>query len=253
MKIHLVQNAPTLSRNNLSAHKEHIDKARSERVDLVLFPELSLSGYKLMDSVYEMAYTKSELQEIAACSDRIDIALGCALREDNKIYNAALYFSDGEIRHIHRKKMLPNYGMFEEARYYFAGNMLESFKAGEKRLMMLICEDLWSGGNIDKIATEKPDLVLVLSNSPARDFRDEGLLIQEQWTALLKTAAILTGAYVVFANRVGFEDGIGFWGGSCIVSPQGEVEHQLPLFETAEQPFELDNNLSRTRQYILRH
>jgi len=117
---------------------------------------------------------------------------------------------------------------------------------------MIVCEDLWRSSTIDVIATEKPDIVYVIANSPARDF-DEGMLgIEKQWTRLLSTTAILSGAHVIFVNRVGFEDGLGFWGGSKIIAPSGKILHEAALFEREQLIAKVDRNLSLVQKYLLR-
>ncbi|MEA3228925.1 MAG: nitrilase-related carbon-nitrogen hydrolase, partial [Campylobacterota bacterium] len=132
------------------------------------------------------------------------------------------------------------YGMFEEARYFSAGDIFEGFETHLGKVSMLVCEDLWHAGVHHQLFEENPDYIIALVASPARGFEDDGLLIQDQWYALLKSVALHCDAKVVFVNRVGFEDGLGFWGGSCIVDRDARVVHKLPHFETLTKTFNID-------------
>ncbi len=254
MKITLSQISPKLSRDNLDLHKEQIDQAKKAGASAVVFPELSMSGYMLMDAVYEDAFSLDEFDEFKDLSRDIDIVIGAVTKERDRIYNSALYFSGGELLSVHHKNNLPTYGMFQEARFFFKGDGVESFESGFGRSMVVVCEDLWSSKNIDIIALNRPDILFVIANSPSRDFADEGYLgIEKQWERILSTTAILSGAYVVFCNRVGFEDGLGFWGGSMVIDPSGKKREQAKLFERELLVVELDHNLSSTQKYLLRH
>jgi predicted amidohydrolase len=252
MKLTLAQISPKLSqkRENISLHKNIILKSND---DVVVFPELSLSGYLLMDRVYDDAYSLSELEVFKELSKEKDIVLGAPLKSEHRVFNSALYFSDGEIKHIHYKNNLPNYGMFEEARFFFKGSELESFDTKFGKACMVVCEDLWSSKNIDKICQLKPDIVYVIANSPARGFIDDGLEIEKKWKSILKTTSILSGANTIFVNRVGFEDGLGFWGGSMIVGADGIVKKQLDFFDEKIESFPLERNLSQMQKYMLRN
>jgi predicted amidohydrolase len=252
MRVALSQISPKLSKENLPLHERSVKEVIG-KADVVVFPELSMSGYMLMDSVYEDAFYLSELSAFEELSKEIDIIIGAVTKEGHKIYNSALYYGEGALKSIHHKNNLPNYGMFQEARFFFSGEGVESFETRFGEAMMIVCEDLWSSKMIDKIATIKPDILYVIANSPSREFSDEGVLgIEKKWRRLLSTAAILSGAYVVFVNRVGFEDGLGFWGGSMVINPNGRVESKAELFERETIIADLDHNLSSIQKYMLR-
>jgi len=251
MKIVLAQIDVRLNRTNLKLHIEIIKK--NLRADVIVFPELSLSGYMLQDKVYEDAYTLDELTALEELSKDIDIIVGAAIRASGKILNSALYFSKGELLHRHDKMYLPNYGMFEEARFYSNGEKLSSFEVDGSTVSMVVCEDLWRADVIAKISTLSPKVLYVLSNSPARGFTDDGLKISQQWQAILKTTAMLSHCHVIFVNRVGFEDGLGFWGGSLVVTPQGEIECSLELFKESIKEIELDHSLHQIERLIIKH
>ncbi len=229
MNIVLAQIDIRLNRTNLKRHVEIIKQ--NSFADVVVFPELSLNGYMLQDRVYEDSYTIRELAVLNELSKDVDIIVGAAIKSDNRIFNSALYFSDKELIHRHDKIHLPNYGMFEEARFYDRGYKIESFKTKYGSAVMVICEDLWKADTISELAKLDFKILYVLSNSPAREFNDEGIKIADQWYSILKTVAILNGCYAVFINRVGFEDGLGFWGGSIIVNPNGDILNSFELFD----------------------
>ena len=238
MRITLAQTSPKLNRSNLG---EIIDivKTNMRDSDLIVFPELALNGYLLQDKLYEDAWILDELQELQELSKNIDVVVGAALRDLDVFRNAALYFSKGKLLSQHNKVHLPNYGMFEEARYFNAGNKFESFRLKEKKISMLVCEDLWHKSVHHDLIKENPDLIIALVASPARGFNNDGLVIQKQWYEIIQTVAKECNAKLIFVNRVGFEDGLGFWGGSAIVSENAEIIHQLPNYEKLIQTFEI--------------
>lgn len=249
MTITLVQNAPRLNRSNLQAAVATAEEVAAVS-DVVVFPELALNGYLLQDKVYEDAWNVDELGSLAALSTACDIVIGAALKENGRTYNAGLYFSGGELKHVHRKLHLPNYGMFEEARYFFKGECIEAFETTFGRCVTLVCEDLWRAQTMADVRALKPEFVYVIANSPARGFEEDGLVIEGQWDALLKSLAQLANAYVVFVNRVGFEDGLGFWGGSRVITPQGTAEMTLPLFEEAIVDITPDHRLHDVQKWL---
>lgn len=249
MTLTLVQNAPRLNRTNFGTSLELIGRYAPES-DVIVFPELSLNGYLLQDKVYEDAWRLDELRPFEDASRDCDLVIGAALKENGRTYNAALYYRQGALLHLHKKLHLPNYGMFEEARYFFKGEKVEVFKTAFGRCVMLVCEDLWRAQTMADVSALKPEFIYVIANSPARGFDDEGLDIEGQWVALLRSLAQLSNAYVVFVNRVGFEDGLGFWGGSRVITPRGGTEAVLPLFEEAVVSVTPDHRLHDVEKWL---
>ena len=244
MKIALAQIRPKLSCDNLNKHIEFIEKTDA---DLVVFPELSMNGYKIKDALLEDSF---DVEFFKSMTFTKDVVFGAAIKKEGKIYNSALYL-DRELK-IHNKVHLPTYGVFEEGRFFFAGEGFSIFNTKFGKTCMFVCEDVFSGDAINFVSHTKPDLIIVIAASPAREFNDGKLLIEEQWDALLKSMAILSGAYVLFCNRVGFEDGLGFWGGSRVVNPKGETEVKARYFEEELIECELNHNLTITQKYFLR-
>jgi len=244
MKIALAQIRPKLSPDNLDKHVEFIKKSTA---DLVVFPELSMNGYKVKDALLEDSF---ELDFFKTLLFDKDVVLGAAIKDSGKIYNSAIYI--GDEMHVHNKVHLPTYGVFEEGRFFFKGNGFSTFETKFGKTSMFVCEDVFSGKAIEFASREKPDLIIVIAASPAREFKDNKLLIEEHWEAILKNMAILSGGYVAFCNRVGFEDGLGFWGKSKVINPKGEIEVEAKYFDEDLVECELSHNLTYTQKYFLR-
>jgi predicted amidohydrolase len=143
--------------------------------------------------------------------------------------------------------------MFEEGRYFASGNEIKGFDTDHGKAVMVVCEDVWRVETLSALAQCDPDVIYVLAASPARDFSENGLLIERQWDALLKACALLTHAYVVFVNRVGFEDGLGFWCGSRVITPLGESEQLLALLDAQEKMVPLNHTRQKLQRYIVKH
>jgi len=238
MKITLVQFSPKLNRSNLDTICDIVEKYKRVS-DLIVFPELALSGYLLQDKLLEDAWDIEEFDELKKLSQFVDIAVGGAIKDNGDFRNSALYFSSGKLVSKHYKLHLPNYGMFEEARYFKAGDVFESFKLAHAKVSMVVCEDLWHEEIHHDLMKEDPDLIIALVASPARGFIDDGLQIEEKWYSIIKTVASECRAKLIFVNRVGFEDGLGFWGGSCIVNENGNLIAKLPYFEDIIKTIEI--------------
>ena len=238
MRITLAQIAPKLNRSNLQEAISIISAYKDES-DLIVFPELSLNGYMLQDKLYEDAWLIDELNIFKDLSLDIDIVVGAAIRDGDNFRNAALYFSKGKLLSNHYKVHLPNYGMFEEARYFLAGDVFESFLNNELKISMVVCEDLWHKSVHKDLINENPNYIIALVASPARGFGDDGLEIEDKWYEIVKSVAKECKAKLIFVNRVGFEDGLGFWGGSCIVDENAQIIHKLPRYEKIVKTFEI--------------
>jgi len=232
-RLALAQCAPALGdlKDNLDLHLELTQQAITEGADMVVFPELSLTGYFLKDLVPEVAMTLDDarLAPLIELSKRIDIATGVVLKsEDFRYYNAALYLSGGEVKHVHRKVYLPTYGMFDEQRYFAPGDRIRAFDVAGVRAGMLVCEDMWHLSSPYLLFVQGVSLLLCISSSPGR-----GVLANADadvapgsvgsWNDLLQTVAEYTTSYVAYVNRLGYEDGVNFWGGSCVFGPDGQM------------------------------
>jgi len=211
---------------NLAMYEERVRAARAAGAALVVFPELSLTGYFLKDMVSTVALRLDapEVNRLRALSRGGALLAGLVEETpDYRFYNSAVYFEDGEITAVHRKVYLPTYGLFDEGRYFARGECLRAFDTQLGRAATLICEDMWHPSTVYVAALDGALTVFCPSTSPLRGISDG----QEQdnnaryWELLNATYAQTFSLFIVYANRVGFEDGVGFWGGSEIVDPNG--------------------------------
>ncbi len=241
---------------NLDRHLEIIAQAREQQIDLLVFPELSLTGYYLKDLVPTVARPADTadpvLGRLAEESRDMDIVVGF-IEEDrrHRFYVAAAYLSAGHLIHVHRKVYLPTYGMFDEGRYVAPGQSIRAFDTRFGRAGLLICEDFWHLSPPYLLWLDGADLLIHISSSPGRglDHPETGRLSSMRFVEEINRAyaAALT-TFVIHVNRVGFEDGVNFWGGSFCVGPDGEVLTQAPYFEETFTTAKLDlTELRRVR------
>lgn len=220
--------------DNLTTIKGEIVKARKAGADLIVFPELALSGYFLKDLVPEAALRidSPEIQQLIELSRSISIAIGFVEEtNDYHFFNSALYLEDGAIRHLHRKVYLPTYGLFDEQRYLARGGSFRAFDTKLGRFGILICEDMWHLSASYILAMDGATTLICLSSSPARGIEGDSLGSASAWQKLVSTTAMFLNCRVLYSNRVGFEDGVNFWGGSEYVAPSGESVVRGSLFE----------------------
>jgi len=238
LRIALAQVEPALGDlpANVALHLKTAREAIRRGARLLLFPELSLTGYLLQDLVADVALRLDDapaLRPLLALSRRIAMAVGLVEETaGHRYHNSALFLEGGRIRHVHRKVYLPTYGMFDEGRYFAAGDRLQAFPTSLGRMGMLICEDFWHPSNAVVLAHDGADYLLVLSNSPTEGIdKEKGLRSLETWKDLVKVTAQIQTQFVAWVNRVGFEDGINFGGGSCVIDPFGRTVAEARLLE----------------------
>ncbi len=211
--------------DNLSLVEAAVERGINERAELIIFPELALTGYFLKDLVPDVALSLDapEIARLVDLSRHIAIAVGLVeVTRDYRFYNTALYLEDGAIRHVHRKVYLPTYGLFDEQRYLARGDRFRAFDSKFGRLGMLICEDMWHLSAPYILAMDGATTLLCLSSSPGRGIStDDNLGSTGAWQRLTATVATFLNARVLYCNRVGYEDGVNFWGGSEVVGPAG--------------------------------
>lgn len=238
MTVRLVQMEPRLGdvAANLDFHCAAAEQAVADGVSLVIFPELSLAGYYLRDLVPDVALplTSPVLARLAALSERTDIVAGFVEEADDySYYTAQAYFSAGRLHHVHRKVYLPNYGMFEEGRYFTAGRRIRSFDTRWGRVGLLVCEDLWHPSAPYILSQDGMHYLIACAASPGRGVGDTGLGTATTYGSMLRAYAELLQVHVLFCNRVGWEEGVSFWGGSRAVGPDGSLVACAPEFEAA--------------------
>jgi len=234
LRVALAQIAPRLGNleANLALHLDRIEAASKAAAQLVVFPELSLTGYHLGDQVPDLALSLDAplLREIQDASRDIDIVVGFV--EDgagHRFHNAAAYFSAGTLVHVHRKVYLPTYGMFQEGREFARGARLRAFDTPHGPAGILICEDLWHLTSSWILAHQGAEIVITVGNGPTRGTRPgEGITSIAVWRDLLRAQARFHTSYSVFVNRVGCEDGLTFGGASMVVDPFGRILAESP-------------------------
>jgi len=239
---------------NLATHLDYINRAREEGVDIIIFPELSMTGYQVQDLVPEVAMTATTddkyFKAFIEASQDIDIMVGFVHRDTrNRFFIANAYLSEGKVVHIHHKLYLPTYAMFDEQRYFAQGNSVRAFDTRFGRMGMLICEDFWHMSPPYLLWMDGADVILLNSASPGRGLDEGDRLMGSRWVELANQAygSMLT-SYIVHVNRVGYEDGKVFWGGSSIIDPDGEFMTESIYYDETLLIQEVDlNQLHRTR------
>jgi NAD+ synthase (glutamine-hydrolysing) len=255
LRIALAQIAPRLGalEANLEGHRELLDDARAKGSDLVVFPELGLTGYLLQDLAAEVAMRLDDprLAALAAATDGLSAVISFVEESaDHRLFIAAGLFEDGELRHVHRKLYLPTYGLFDERRFFAQGDGL---RATPSRLGagigIGICEDFWHLTVPQLLALDGAQILVNISSSPGRDLaatNEVGLGTATSWRTLMRTYAQLTTSFVIFCNRVGVEESISFWGGSEVIAPSGRAVFSAPLYD--EGLFTVDIALQDVRR-----
>ena len=261
VRIAVAQCAPALGafERNLRMHLERIETARAAGARLVVFPELSLTGYYLKDLANDVACASDDarLAPLAAASRGIDVVAGFVERTaDGMVHIASGHWSQGAVTHVHRKVYPPTYGIFDDGRYFARGERFDTFASAVGTAGVAICEDAWHMSTPYLYAIRGAQVLLYVSASPGRGVAEGGDLGTAESCRLMDAfyASYLT-MYVVFANRVGTEDGIAFWGGSEVVAPDGTVVARAPEFDEHLLLAEIDPALAareRARNPLLR-
>ena len=240
LRVALAQIAPTLGRfdENLARHHALIEEARDRGAGLVVFPELGLTGYLLQDLAAEVAIRLDDarLAGLAAATKDLSVVVSFVEESgDHRLFIAAALLEDGRLRHVHRKLFLPTYGLFDERRFFAAGDLL---RATPSRLGvgvgLAVCEDFWHLTVPQLLALDGAQILINVSSSPGRDLaatNEVGLGTATSWRTLMRTYAQLTTSVVVFCNRVGVDESISFWGGSEVIAPSGQPLFSAPMFE----------------------
>ena len=239
-RIALAQIAPKIGAldDNLARHRDLIEEARGQGADLVVFPELGLTGYQLQDLAAEVAMRLDDPRLAALAATTRDLSAVVSFVEesaDHRLFIAAALLEDGELRHVHRKLFLPTYGLFDERRFFAAG---EALRAVPSRLGvglgLAICEDFWHLPVAELLALDGAQILINIASSPGRDLaatNEVGLGTATSWRTIMRSYAQLTTSFLIFVNRVGIDESIAFWGGSEVIAPNGAPVFSAPLFD----------------------
>src|SRR2546425_11214378 len=204
-----------------------IGRARDQGVDIVAFPELAITGYPPEDLVLKPGFVRDNLKQlhvVAGATNGISAVVGF-VDEDGDLYNAAAYMHDGEIKAIYHKVFLPNYGVFDEQRYFAPGHRSPILELSGIRVGVTICEDCWyPSGPMAWQAYHGAELLININGSPyhygKRAPREE----------MVAGRAADYGAYVAWVNTVGGQDELVFDGNSLVFDPHGRVLAQAASF-----------------------
>jgi predicted amidohydrolase len=214
---------------NLVRAREAIEEAVAGGADLIVFPELYLSGYAIAatERAVGLAADEPALIRLAGEADRHALVIGFPeLGRGGRVYNSAAFVDSGAACHVHRKLYLPTYGGFEERKLFSAGTAMRAFDTRFGRMAMLICNDAWQPALAFIACQDGAEVLLVPANSADSDPCQ--LDVRSYWRDITRLYARLFECYVVFVNRVGEEGGLRFWGGSHVVDPRGEIVCECP-------------------------
>jgi predicted amidohydrolase len=222
-----------------------IAQARAERADLVVLPELTLTGYSLgrVPDDVSLASDDEELVDLAGAADGLGCVIGFAEAGRVHTYNSAAYLERGAVRHLHRKLYLPTYDIWEERKHFTPGSAMRAFDTDVGRVAILICSDAWQPALAVVAIQDGARVLIVPANSTAR--RAEN---RQDWHDVNRFCARQLECYVVFVNRVGEEGELSFWGGSHVYDPWGELVAEAPLDQPALLTAELDLAAVRRRR-----
>jgi predicted amidohydrolase len=277
MKVCICQTSPRLLdlEANLVEVEELIIKGRKEGMDLVVFPELALTGYFVAKQYHEVAL-RQDSQEVArlARASKGTAAIVGYIEETHSMnfYNSALVLVDGEVLYSFRKLNLPNYGDFEERKIFTPGNRVQVFHLHGYTLAVLICNDMWHPSLPYLAITQEADILVAIINS-SLDAMGEEFSNIESWEIINKAYSRMFGIYLICANRAGVEivqnrmpvlikDGLEklgesnhekyvFWGGSEVINPFGQSIAKASFYESDTISVELDREMLRRKRILL--
>jgi NAD+ synthase (glutamine-hydrolysing) len=254
INVGLGQLAPRLGQlsANLETHHRMIADARDRAVDLLVFPELGLTGYLLQDLNAEVAMRRDDerLVELARAGDGSSVIVSFVEEsDDHRLFIAAALLEEGHVRHVHRKVFLPTYGLFDERRFFAPGGTIRATDSRlGLRLGICVCEDFWHLATPQLLALDGAQILVNVSSSPGRDVaavNEHGLGTAVSWRTLNRTYAQLTTSFVVFVNRVGVDESITFWGGSEVVGPSGATVFAAPTHDEGLFVVDIDTSALR--------
>ncbi len=249
LRIALAQIAPRLGAldENLERHRTLLAEARAGGAGLVVFPELGLTGYLLQDLAAEVAMRLDDPRLGALAAETAGLSAVVSFVEesaDHRLFIAAALLEDGQVAHVHRKLFLPTYGLFDERRFFAAGDLLRAIPSRlGPGIGLAVCEDFWHLSVAQVLALDGAQILINVSSSPGRDLaatNEVGLGTATSWRTLMRTYAQLTTSFVVFVNRVGVEESISFWGGSEVIGPDGAALFSAPFYDDGLYQVDID-------------
>ena len=231
IRIQIAQFNPIVGDIKLNAQKmlDLSIEANNAGAHLIIFPELALTGYPPEDLLFRDGFINQVKDEITnfcnlAPSD-ISILFGAPNKTDDFLFNSAYLIQNNRIINIYNKQELPNYGVFDEKRYFSSGVDSFVFECQNTKIGVLICEDQWVEGPISSLCQSNIDIVVSLNASPFQ------LNKQSERINICKNYALKFDITFIYVNMVGGQDEVVFDGNSFIVNNQGDVSLQLPAFK----------------------
>lgn len=227
---------------NAARHLDWIERAREAGVDLLVFPELSLTGYRLLHLTPRAALPLDSpvLKRLAEAAGPMRVLAGFVEEGETGVHNSTVLLAAGGPVHVHRKLYLPTYGLFQEARFFATGKRLEPALLPWGKVGVLICEDLWHPELSRRLAVAGVKLLIVPSAGPGRIGAGALPESHEGWEIITRATALLHTCWVVYCNRVGWEEGSFYAGGSHVVRPGGEIADRAPVLDEHLLVAELD-------------
>ena len=232
LKISLAQSNPTVGALKFNAEYilDKAEEAEKKRSDLIVFPEMFLSGYQPLDLVNKRYFLENislQVQNIArqTTSLKIRILVGAPWLLDGKIYNAFICIHKGTIKVASKKSHLPNYDVFDEKRFFVSGLKLELLDLGDLKIGFPICEDAWYPDIISRLKELGADIIIIPNGSPY----ESNKLAERQ--KIIKDRCKESGLPTIYLNLVGGQDDLVFDGGSFINDKDGTIVCQFPQFE----------------------
>lgn len=206
-----------------------VQRLRAEgEVDVVVFPELTLTGYPPEDLLLRPSMqTRIDraLDRIKESITEVAVVLGCPYEIDGRRYNCAVSIRDGRIENLYRKQHLPNYQVFDEVRYFTPGDQAEVLRVKDIPIALTVCEDIWFSGPTQKAQAAGAALIININASPFHIDKRQARI------EALKARVAETGLPIVYANMVGGQDELVFDGNSLVIDQGGDIRFSAPAFE----------------------
>lgn len=211
---------------NLDRHRDFIAQARGVGADLLVFPELSLVGHNGAENLLDVAMRSNDerLRDLSREAGDMEIVVGFVEEGPAaQFYNAAAILKSGSLKYIHRKVNIPSYGRLVETKYYAQGRFVDIHRMQDDWVAgLLICADLYNPA-LTHLSFLHGATMMIAPISSGREAVGDEFDNPASWATTVKFYAMMYGAPVVMANRVGIEGDLTFWGGSRIVDPFGTV------------------------------
>jgi NAD+ synthase (glutamine-hydrolysing) len=211
--------------------------AARDGADLVMLPELALSGYPPEDLLFHSGFRhqiRAALERLCAEAGAVDVVVGSPEYAGNEIFNAAALLRSGRVYANHRKQCLPNYKVFDEKRYFSAGTAPTLVDVRGVRTALLVCEDMWQREPAVAARAEGAELVLIVNASPWQQRKQQ----EREGVAAERVREI--GVPLVYLNCVGGQDELVFDGNSFVMDASGAVTQRLPAWQEAVAVVELE-------------